>query len=275
MKAYLAFFALPILLVSCQSQETSPAPDTNAEAAQQSESALKNSYQGPDATRLSEGIQFFATGNEPFWSFEVLTDKMLRFKMIDGTGINTPYVEPEITLNPKVLRYKAEVESGNLEVEITLQKCENNMSGEAFPYVVKVTTNGKTYSGCGRFTADERIHGRAWKLRAINGDEVKDEQTMRPVSIQFDREKAMVYGQDGCNGFFGPGEVRGHRAFMGPNLAGTLMACPEMHLGDRFKKAIGFEKGLEIGFRDKELILRSDSIELRFEEFVESSEKRD
>lgn len=223
-----------------------------------------NSFQGPDAERLAKGISFFATGNEPFWSFEVVPGQALRFVPMSGEPLNTPYVEPEALKNPRGWKYHAEVESGVLDVEIVLEPCTDDMSEAQSPYRVVANIRGKTYTGCGHFTADSRVFAHAWKLASLNGEDWSTKNGLRPFSLQWDPSKALVSGQDGCNNFFGSGEVRGTQAYIGPNLGSTMMACPDLESPKRYLDALTQRGPFGVGFVGDQLELKNDSTELIF-----------
>jgi uncharacterized membrane protein len=104
-----------------------------------------------------QGTDFFATGNEPFWSFEMDIERSMHFKLMDGFEIITPVPEPAKGMDANVIRYHAETEQGTLTVQLAKLECINDMSGERSDYTVTVSTKSKsdkhhkTYKGCGRY----------------------------------------------------------------------------------------------------------------------------
>ncbi len=101
-----------------------------------------------------EGIDFIATGNEPFWSIELDEEKFIRFSTPDGTELITASVKPILSDNITRL-YKAETEKGRLELQIINKFCVNDMSGDSSAYTVflkiklKADKETKDYHGCG------------------------------------------------------------------------------------------------------------------------------
>lgn len=264
MKNSLAVVLNVLVFSACQTAPPETPSELTAQPVMESPTPESNAFQGPDAERLAEGISFFATGNEPFWSFDVLPGKGLRFKPMSGEAMNTPYVEPEELKNPRGWKYHAEVESGILDVEIILEPCTDDMSEAQSPYRVVATIRGKTYRGCGHFTADSRVFAKAWQLVSMNGEDWTARQSMRPFSIQWDPSKAMISGQDGCNNFFGPGEVRGTQAFLGPNLGSTMMACPDMESSKDYTDALTQGGALDVSFEGERLVLKNQASTLVF-----------
>ncbi len=101
------------------------------------------------AQAKADGASFWAVGNEPGWHLAVYPEKRLVFVWDYGNNsMTTP--NPGAKTEGTETIYMASTETGALKVEISDQACEDVMSGEAFPYQVKVTRNGTLYSGCGQ-----------------------------------------------------------------------------------------------------------------------------
>ncbi|WP_375056029.1 YbaY family lipoprotein [Zobellella sp. DQSA1] len=92
------------------------------------------------------GVTLRATGNEPGWLLEVSTGQQIRFSY--------NYGEHQLVLpNPETLDddagYRAASADHRLEVSVSQEGCQDDMSGEEFPYRVVVTLDGQDYRGCG------------------------------------------------------------------------------------------------------------------------------
>lgn len=95
------------------------------------------------------GASFWAVGNEPGWHLAVYPEKRLVFVWDYGNNsMTTP--NPGAKTEGAQTIYMVSTEAASLKVEISEQGCEDVMSGEAFPYQVKVTRNSTLYSGCGQ-----------------------------------------------------------------------------------------------------------------------------
>lgn len=104
--------------------------------------------------KAAEGIDFIATGNEPFWSIEMDEEKFIRYTTPDGVELTTPPVKA-INIDNETKLYKAETENGKLELQIMNKICINDMSGDSSAYTVhlmiKLKKDGKprVLHGCG------------------------------------------------------------------------------------------------------------------------------
>lgn len=179
----------------------------------------------PFSAKRAEGIDFIATGNEPFWNVEIDFEKMMQFKTMEGKSINTPIP----VFNPKgnMIEYVAETETGKLILQISSEICTDNMSGDVFNYTVTCEVNGKKYSGCGRYLhAKAELNG-AWQLHMLQGVDLEKEQLMKgkPI-VNFDVAKSNVSGHTSCNSFNGPVAITENSITISDKLATTMMACP-------------------------------------------------
>ncbi|WP_167014508.1 copper resistance protein NlpE N-terminal domain-containing protein [Chitinophaga sp. Cy-1792] len=95
--------------------------------------------------KKTNGVNFYASGNEPFWSLE-LDKKNIRFKTANGDSIYVPL--PGLTMNTDTLKiYKTK----DITINIRNTACSDDMSGFMRPNTVQLTIGDKTYSGCGQF----------------------------------------------------------------------------------------------------------------------------
>lgn len=100
-----------------------------------------------DKKRL-QGINFAASGNEPFWSLEIDYEKFISFKLADWkkpviTGIEKP------VLNKDSIFYKLKTDTTKWSITIFPQFCNDGMSDYLYQYKVNVNYNGILYKGCG------------------------------------------------------------------------------------------------------------------------------
>jgi len=99
------------------------------------------------------GVSFRAVGNEPPWFFE-----MGRQMMVMVTGYERSTVVFPLSSAPKVpgdtqpapdIRQEAVAGENRIRVEAGPADCRDDMSGEAFPYRVRIQTEGGIFRGCG------------------------------------------------------------------------------------------------------------------------------
>lgn len=107
--------------------------------------------------KRTQGIDFYAVGQEPGWALYMDTAYNYSFKSYDGVEIGSPPVSGTTSPDGKTTSYHASVEMGELYITITREACMDTMSGEKFPCKVLVRikrgvdNDFKTYDGCGRF----------------------------------------------------------------------------------------------------------------------------
>ncbi len=190
-----------------------------------------------DSTQLSrkkyiEGIMFYATGNEPFWSLDMSKGNSIVFTTLEGAKLVTPPVEPARAMDANVKRYSATTEAGSLTVTIMAEECTDNMSGDKFGYKVKIqykpegSVEEKELTGCGRYVPDYALEGK-WKLRKIGDEVIVDSLYSKKFPfLEFRTDEMQVGGIAGCNtirgGMWQEGDV-----LRFTQMISTLMACPE------------------------------------------------
>jgi uncharacterized membrane protein len=150
---------LLLLVVACScSSDSEKEKTTDKQAPTEATSFVDTILQNPTIPeqwkgKALAGIDFIATGNEPFWSFELDEESAMHFQTPDGLEMITPAVVPEIT-ETGAKRYRADTEAGSLEVQIENKLCINDMSGDSSSYTVVVTIKQpegqeKKFKGCG------------------------------------------------------------------------------------------------------------------------------
>jgi heat shock protein HslJ/uncharacterized membrane protein len=193
--------------------------------------------------KLSRGIEFYATGNEPGWSLEMDRDNRFQFKTMDGLLFNTPALEALVDADGNSTRYHATTEAGELDIFITSQECIDNMSGDKFTFSVMVSLKHgndkefKRHIGCGRWIFDIRLHD-IWALESIDGKPiiVTEGRSERPY-IEFHTDKNQIIGKTSCNNFTGKAEFKGNRIIFSP-LESNFKTCPDAAFEVPFRNAM-------------------------------------
>ncbi|MDQ2862554.1 MAG: copper resistance protein NlpE N-terminal domain-containing protein, partial [Bacteroidota bacterium] len=99
-------------------------------------------------TKQKAGIDFTATGNEPFWSLEIDNEKFISFKLADWKkSIVVRRQNPIITIDS--IFYKLKSDTTNWTITILPQFCSDGMSDYLYQYKVNVNYNDIKYKGCG------------------------------------------------------------------------------------------------------------------------------
>jgi len=226
--------------------------------------ALLAALQGPSPERnlqkWKQGVDFYATGNEPSWSLDLDLDQAMRFDALGGPSLTTPSVDGVRAQDGDVVRYRATTDGGVLAVQIVAGECRDTMADEVFSHRVSVEVRTSSdaaerrYEGCGRYVVDPRLDG-VWVLSSIDGEDFDAEGLPkgRPTLELHTREMRAI-GHGGCNQFTGTFGVEGHRIFFGP-AAATRMACPGMEQEDRFFSSV-LRRTHDFDIEDGRLLLR-------------------
>jgi heat shock protein HslJ len=116
---------------------------------------------------------------------------------------------------------------------------------------------------------DPRLEGRTWTLTALQGEVVSMPEGQSPPGLFFDASTGRVSGSDGCNRLMGSYRLPDDDALEFGPLAGTLMACRDMTLPDRFRTLLA--GALRYTVSDEELLFRNAEGDV-VARFLETSE---
>ncbi len=93
-----------------------------------------------------------------------------------------------------------------------------------------------------RLTKQQKgIVGKRWKLVQLMGKDIADmdPQPQKEPFLVLEEEDNKIYGSTGCNNVMGSYELtEGNRISFAPNLASTMMACPEMEVENTFQEVL-------------------------------------
>jgi heat shock protein HslJ/uncharacterized membrane protein len=198
-----------------------------------------------DTTENAEGdysalkkrkIDFFATGNEPFWSLEYTVNKSLKFSLF---GENKPVVLQSLLLTYKdgMTIIKDRTKKSTLEVLIYDFPCVNDMSGQISSYYVEVKENDKIYKGCGSEIQDNFELAGNWNLTFIKDFSIPKNKSGKEPFINFDIQDKMLNGNLGCNNFGAQYQISGNKITFS-KMFSTLMACQDMETENKFSSVI-------------------------------------
>ena len=263
MKKQLFFYAAALLIGCNQSRQAAP----TAISAVEHDTVLETSATAPDRfqKQFESGIDFLASGNEPFWALEINFDSSMSFKTPEAVLFTAPVPEPSRAMDANVLRYAAASADGNLIVQIQQQPCENDMSGEKMEYRVSVdlkTGNAPQvhYQGCGRYLNDYRIND-IWVLESINGKGFDATGFSKGAPrLEFSLREKRVIGQAGCNEFSGAAEIQGKKIKFGM-FRSTKMACEQLTFERNFMNLVNNQTvGYSIAPGKLTLQLNKDSV---------------
>ena len=207
--------------------------------------------------KAEAGIDFYAIGNEPFWSLDLDFEKEFQFKNIDGLVINVPASEGLKAMDADVTRYRSVNETYEIIIQIIHQDCSDTMSDDVFYFKVIVDykkINDKDYitlHGCGNFVPDYRLHN-IWVIESLENKNLNEIEFMKghPM-LEIDLVKNRISGQDGCNNIMGSVRCENGTLVFGV-MAGTMMACPNIEISNEISRALS-DKNLTYKFLDRKL----------------------
>ena len=224
MKRLLYFFiSLTVLAMACRNTP-------NPEASKPVDTIEMDETEGGMDFYLKkwkQGIDFYALGNEPFWSLDFENKKVVRFTTADGFEMNVPYKAFSPAENSELVFY-SETEMGSLKIELTRERCKDNMSGTPFSHRVRIlietVDGGQSYEGCGRFVVTPDLNN-SFQLVRWNKENVDGEKIAKGAPVlDFDLATLRVSGHSGCNqinsGFMPEPGVIYFSA-----MASTMMSC--------------------------------------------------
>jgi len=99
----------------------------------------------------AQGYKYFAAGNEPFWSFRIVS---LNHAVFETPESHIEFEQFELPASSKNIDIDLKQKNVRLTTSIREDICRDSMSGYLFPQTVEVilqTTRPNTFKGCGIF----------------------------------------------------------------------------------------------------------------------------
>ena len=222
MKNTIIILLIVLELTACSQQVTNHTP------------GIEHGEKGPARysdqlmNKLENGVDFIASGSEPFWSLEIDFDKRIYFKGVHGDSIQTKVPEGTRLQDVAATSFRAKNGSDNLTIIVYDQICIDNLTGKELPKTVEVTMADKQYKGCGSYLSDYRLND-IWVLESINDAKIDTSDFPKGLPrLELNLTQNQVFAFAGCNEFSGSMEVQGKKIHFG-RFSGTLMACPNMN----------------------------------------------
>ncbi|MFA5011643.1 MAG: META domain-containing protein [Ignavibacteria bacterium] len=156
------------------------------------------------------GIDFFASGNEPFWSAELDVEDSIRIFIAGERTLRYPATTPVIDTAANIIMYKFDDE---VTLSIKAEECVNSMSGEKNVFSVMLSRRDKRYTGCGRYiiaTSNPLISRETqrlndiWAIKWMDGKEIRREDFPEGIPyIELHLNDGKFYGTTNCNDISG------------------------------------------------------------------------
>lgn len=268
---FLPFAAMLLCLFACSprmsEEDTSMANSTEQPTAGETPAALDPGDLWEQNSRA--GIDFLATGNEPFWSVKIDFDNNMVFSTPEEAELLvTPVPAPVRPQDVAAVSYRAQTEKGTMHVTIFREKCSDSMADIEYPYRVRVSLKTgdekefTEYEGCGRFQGDYRMND-IWALVELDGETIDPAAFPKGVpSLDLQLTAGKVYGNAGCNQYSGEVTARNNTLSFG-SLISTKMACPALNYEQRYTSALS-GKALTYKLEEGKLYLSNETHQLVF-----------
>jgi len=233
MQKWIQLLLIVSIIVSCKSSATAQKESVKTKSTPAYHQQMEN---------LEQGIYFRASGNEPEWSLKI-SEKTIDFTSLKPgfESFKSVHVEPLRAMDANVKIYRLAAESGTMTIQIMQQECVNTMSGEKFPYSIRIEmakgNNSNSFSGCGNYITDSRLHD-IWVLEKLNGKMVSTTDFIKELpNLEINSATNNFMGFAGCNRmngtiFFERGLLRF------TNIITTRMGCPGTNKEPEFLKAL-------------------------------------
>ena len=233
MQKWIQLLVIISVIISCKTNATAQKEVVKTEPASAYLQQIEN---------LENGIYFRGIGNEPEWSLKI-SEKTIEFTSLKPgfESFKSVHVEPVRAMDANAKMYRVAKESGTMNLQMMQQECVNTMSGEKFPYSVRIemvkNNNSTNFSGCGNYITDSRLHD-IWVLEKLNGKTVSASDFMKELpNLEINSATNNFLGFAGCNRmngtiFFERGLLRF------TNIITTRMGCPGNNKESEFLKAL-------------------------------------
>ena len=129
------------------------------------------------------------------------------------------------------------------------------------------TVIAATLMGCNKHNYNATNVFGEWDLAEMNGKTIELAEGVTTPFIGFDQDEKRVYGNAGCNSFFGTmiTDSTNVDALSFDNMGSTKMMCANMEVEDEFLMTLGLVNNIE--YNAQELLLKDNANKtiLRFE----------
>jgi uncharacterized membrane protein len=92
------------------------------------------------------GVQFVASGNEPFWNLQIREDGMSMRLM--GSPDEIVFPAPGKQVQPTLVTYESENAQSRIQVVLERRRCLDTMSGARYAWKAQVDIDSRRLAGC-------------------------------------------------------------------------------------------------------------------------------
>lgn len=209
MKFIVNIFMIFLLIQSCKTTQSNSSKSNNQVI------ETNNYNKKNEVTAQSNGVDFLATGNTPTeWTLAIDIDDTVRFKADDGLNIKFAYNQLTKKNVATASNYTFTSKQGNFGFTIYDSICTIATEKQAYKKLVTFNFNSITYSGCGKYLANDLLQNK-WTLFMINNIAINANDYNKIPELTFDFKNGKVSGNNGCNNISTNMEVQGNRILFG------------------------------------------------------------
>lgn len=208
---------------------------------------------------IKEGIDFYATGTEPFWSLKLYINKGLEFnqpdfeKPISIKDFKTEFRDNYTLVSPVA---KSEIK----EIRIYNMPCVDDMSGMVSNNFVEIVFKDKNLKGCGQALNPKLSLTGEWKLSNIKGIDLTKYKTEKNITIKFDLKQCTASGLLGCNTFSCSIDFK--EDYSSPlqfgSIRKTKMSCPNIEVENKYTAYLSEADSYKIVNNELQLLKNND-----------------
>lgn len=179
--------------------------------------------------------RYVLSGNEPFWSLEIIPESLIRLNRMSREAQAYPYSEPVLSEIGRITRWHTSDQNRDLHITLIEMPCRDTMAGFRYPWrasVILQPEDGNTVrlSGCAKDVRDEPLEGK-WKISIYGLDWNGSGNADNHPYLNFQYESSRVTGFAGCNDLNGTYSKDGFRLSFS-EMAVTRKMCADMSFED-------------------------------------------
>jgi heat shock protein HslJ len=204
-----------------------------------------------DENNRVRGIDFWASGNEPFWILEIDLEGNTKFSLHGRLDVVIETPVPSADTEKKTITYKSG--ENNIEIILIKENCADDMSGEKFTFNTIINLKNTVFKGCGKFLVFNKNPllkndiGRLndiWALEKCMAEDVNPSVLEKGTPLlEIHLNEGYIMGNNSCNEFTGIVDAD-DTAIKFDRIISTKMFCPgsmEFQFMDALRKVNKWE----------------------------------
>lgn len=160
--------------------------------------------------KQQNGIDFFASGNNPYWSIDIDLEDSARLYFAGESLLKYAVPKPVFDTVKKSILYGF---APNTILTVVRKECYNSIAKEKSEFAAELSVDGKKYKGCGKyiiasknpFLSPETLRlNDIWALKSLKGKTINKEEFTEGIPfIELHLNNGKFYGKTNCNDISG------------------------------------------------------------------------